>query len=263
MMNDGSNQNKDDNLVNSVKNALRILESFTLDETEKKLSHISRELNLSKSTVSRLLNTLVSSNYVTQDPDTKKYKLGLSVLSLSGIATSNFSYFKDAYPTLQKLTDSTRETTHLSILENYEVVYLHKVDSPHPIRMFTHVGSRNPAHSTSSGKVMLAYQSEYVIERLIERGLNRFTPTTITDPNEFRETLLKIKNDGFATCFEENMEGVVATAAPVKDYSGKVIAAITCTGPMQRMNHYNISKYIKKVKEAAKEVSKIIGYNSI
>nr|WP_257987818.1 IclR family transcriptional regulator [Bacillus sp. V33-4] len=246
--------------LSSVKNALRILRSFTMDEPEKKISDLSTALGLNKSTVSRTMATLASEGFVYKDPETKKYRLGLSILSLSGIVNSNMDVYRESQPILNKLVESIGETAHISVMDHLEVIYLQKVECNHPVRFLTHVGRRNPLYCTSSGKVLLAYSNEDTIEAVMNKGLQQFTKNTITDPQKLRTHLKHIKENGFAFSLEEFLEGVNSIAAPVYDYKGRVIAAISVVGPKQRIQQHKVQGLAKKVVSAGKEISTRMGY---
>src|SRR3954468_994957 len=232
-----------DNYLSSVKNALRILNSFTMDEPEKKVSDISSSLGLNKSTVSRTMATLASEGFVFKDPETKKYRLGFSILTLSGIINSNMDIVRESQPILNKLVETLGETAHISIFDHLEVIYLQKVECNHPVRFLTHVGKRNPPYCTSSGKVLLAYSNEDVINQVIEKGLTKFTKNTITSPQKLRTHLKQIKEDGFANSIEEILDSVTSIAAPIYDYKGQVIAALSVVGPKQRIQSQKIPSY--------------------
>jgi IclR family transcriptional regulator, KDG regulon repressor len=253
-------KNQEDVYLSSVKNALRILKSFSMDEPEKKVSDISASLGLNKSTVSRTMATLASEGFVYKDPDTKKYRLGLSLLSLSSIVNSNTDVYRESYPVLSRLVDNLGETAHISVIDKLEVIYLQKVECNHPVRFLTHVGRRNPPHCTSSGKVLLAYADEEIVDRVLERELEKYTKHTITDPDKFRTHLKEIRKNGYSTSFEELNEGVNSLAAPIYDYRGKVIAALSVVGPKQRIQSHKIQSFAKKIITAAMEVSERMGY---
>jgi len=250
----------DQSHLSSVKNALRILRSFTMDEPEKKISDLSIELGLNKSTVSRTMATLASEGFVYKDPETKKYRLGLTLLSLSGIINTNMDLHVESQPVLYKLVENLGETAHISVMDNLEVMYLHKVECNHPVRFLTHVGKRNPAYCTSSGKVLLAFSNEETIEKVINKGLQQYTRNTITNPQKLRDHLKKIREEGFAYSIDEFLEGVNSVAAPVFNYKGNVIAAITVVGPKQRVQPHKINNFAKKVINAGLEVSSRMGY---
>lgn len=253
---------QEDQYLSSVKNALRILKSFTMDEPEKKVSDLSLELGLNKSTVSRTMTTLASEGFVYKDPETKKYRLGFTILSLSGIVNSSIDVYRESQPVLNKLVETIGETAHISVLDKLEIVYLSKVECNHPVRFLTHVGKRNPPYSTSSGKVLLAYSSEEVIEQVIEKGLQKFTKNTISDPEKLRNYLREVKKQGFAYSIEEFTEGVTSVAAPIFGYNGNVIAALSIVGPIQRIQSHKISGYAKKAMQAGLEISRRMGYRS-
>src|SRR3954462_8520840 len=187
------------NYLSSVKNALRILNSFTMDEPEKKVSDISSSLGLNKSTVSRTMATLASEGFVFKDPETKKYRLGLSIPTWSGILNSNMDIPRESQPILNKLVDTLDETAHMEIFDHLEVLYLQKVECNHPVRFLTHVGKRNPPYCTSSGKVLLAFSSEEVIDQVINKGLQKFTKNTITSPEKLRAHLKTVRESGYAS----------------------------------------------------------------
>ncbi|WP_102271742.1 IclR family transcriptional regulator [Cytobacillus massiliigabonensis] len=249
-----------DNHLSSVKNALRILRSFSMDEPEKKISELAESLGLNKSTVSRTMSTLASEGFVFKDPDSKKYRLGLSLLSLGGIVNSQMDIYRESHPVLNRLVQEVGETAHIAVLDNHEVIYLQKVECNHPVKVLTHIGKRNPPYSTSSGKTLLAYAKEEIIEAVIERGLQRFTRNTIVDPKKLVTHLKHIREKGFAFSIEEFHEGVNSIAAPVYDYQGKVIAALAIVGPKQRIQPSKMPALSKKVISAANDISSRMGY---
>lgn len=251
---------KKDNQLSSVKNALRILKSFTMDEPEKRVSDISEALGLNKSTVSRTLATLASEGFVYKNPETNRYRLGLTIVSLSGVINNNTDIYKESLPVLNELVRNIGETAHISVLDNYEVIYLQKVECNHPVRFLTHVGRRNPLYCTSAGKILLAYSSEDILETVIERGLKKYTDRTITDPDELRKNLAEIKEKGYVYSFEELSEGVNSMAAPVYDYTGKVVAALSVVGPKQRIDKDRLKAITKQTINASREISSRLGY---
>lgn len=253
-------EKQEDQHLSSVKNALRILRSFTMEEPEKKISDLSTSLGINKSTVSRTMATLASEGFVYKDPESRKYRLGLSILSLSGIVNSHMDIYKESQSVLNRLVESIGETAHISVLDNDEVIYLQKVDCHHPVRVLTNVGKRNPPYCTSSGKVLLAYSDDQLVDRVIEKGLTRFTKNTITDPSKLLAHLKQIKENGYTFSSEEILEGVNSIAAPVYDYRGKVIAALAIVGPKQRIQANKVPGYAKKVIQAAMEISNRMGY---
>ncbi|MFG6150274.1 IclR family transcriptional regulator [Halobacillus sp. B23F22_1] len=247
--------------LSSVRNALLILKSFSTFEPTKKVSELAESLGLAKSTVSRLLSTLASEGFVIKDPKTNAYRLGLPVLTLGGIVTNNLEIHKESAPVLSKLVNDTGETAHVAIMDGLDTIYIHKEECHHPVRILTHVGRRNPSYCTSSGKVLLAFSEKHIVEEVINKGLVSYTENSITDPDQLRQELHMIREKGYAISTEELTEGTKSVAAPIRDYKGKVVSAITVVGPVQRLKNNKIPDVAKKVIEAGKEASERMGYD--
>ncbi|WP_019121823.1 IclR family transcriptional regulator [Brevibacillus massiliensis] len=253
-------KSSNDYLLSSVKNALRILNSFSLDEPEKKVTDLAKSLGLGKSTVSRLLATLASEGFVTKDQETQKYRLGLSILNLNTILTSNLEIERESLGVLQKLVNDIQETSHIAVLDGTDVIYINKVECKHPVQILTHVGRRNPAYCTSSGRILLAHQSEQVIEQALSADLQAYTEKTNTDPESIRRILKTVKEQGYCVCVEELRVGVASISAPIRDYTGQVVNTVTVIGPIQRLNASTLTPYVNKIIGAANEISARLGY---
>jgi DNA-binding IclR family transcriptional regulator len=251
---------KEGNLLSSVKNSLRILRCFSMEEPEKRVIDIAEELGLSKSAVSRILITLASEGFVIKDPKTQMYRLGPSVLTLSGVFTSHLEMTEAVHPVVFDLAEITQETVQFIVLDIPKIFVLLIEECKHPVRIMSHPGRKNPIHCTSSGKVLLAHQDESTIEEYIRNGLERYTSKTITDPDRFRASLKTAKELGYAINDEEFIDGVVGVSAPVYDYSNNVVAAINVVGPIQRITRHRLPQIIKQVISAAGQASRQLGY---
>jgi len=256
-----SEKSKNPQILSSVSNALLILKSFSTFKPTQNVSELSESLGLAKSTVSRLLSTLAHQGFVMKDKKTGKYKLGLSVLTLGGIVTNHMEIHKEAAPLLSKLVKDTGETAHLAIMDGLDTIYIHKEECSHPVRILTHLGRKNPSYCTSSGKLLLAFNDNNLVDEVIKKGLHPYTGKSITDPEKLRNELEVIRNRGYAISSEELTEGTRSVAAPVRDYTGKVVAAINVVGPIQRMMDYKIPDIAKKVINSGKEASERMGYD--
>jgi len=151
---------KQEYVLGSVNNALRLLEAFNPEKPEMSIAELSRALGVSRSTAFRLLATLQIRGYVTQDPVTNKYRLGLKLLHLGGFVQRELTLCREARPFLETLSRKCGETVHLAILEQEEVIFIDKVESYRPMRMGSYVGARMPAYCTGTGKVLLAHLPE-------------------------------------------------------------------------------------------------------
>ncbi|BCJ88217.1 IclR family transcriptional regulator [Effusibacillus dendaii] len=247
-------------MLSSLSNALRILRSYSMDKPSQGITEIAVAQNLGKSTVHRLVSTLVKEGFLVKESETHKYRLGYSVLALSGVIFSTLDIYNEALPVVRKLVDTVDETAHIGILDGNELIYIMKIECTHHVRFLTHVGKRNPLYCTSSGKVLLAHQEPDFIKQIIENGLVKHTPNTLTNPNLLHQELAKIKTQGYATSFEELLEGVHSLAAPIRDYTGQVVAALTLVGPKQRMGRSKVAYLSKKVIEACQEISQNLGF---
>ncbi len=246
--------------LSSVENALRILECFTIDETEKRVTQIAIELNLAKSTVSRLLKTLFNKGYVKKNPETQKYSLGTKILTLYSSLMSEMEVIKEAHSLLEELAHETSESVQLAELEGSSVIYTEQIKSSYPIQIFAHIGRINPLHCTSSGKLLLAYQEEDVIDRILEMDLLKYTLSTVTNPFVLKEQLIDIKKLGYCYIQNEFIDGVVSIAAPIRNHNKNIIAAVSLVGPIQRINGLKAQQFINKVVETGKKISFKMGY---
>lgn len=252
--------NKSSNM-SSVENALKILESFSIDKSEKRVTEISNELDIGKSSVSRLLKTLHARGYVKKDPETQKYSLGTKILTLYSSLMSQMEVVKEAHPILEHLAKETKESVQLAELEGSNVIYMEQIKSSFPIQIFAHIGRINPIHCTSSGKLLLAYQDIETIETILSNDLKKYTSSTITDKLTLKKQLLEIRSLGYCYIENEFIDGIVSIAAPIYDYNNKVIAAVSLVGPIQRINSDKVKPYVNKVVQAAKQISNKMGYN--
>jgi IclR family transcriptional regulator, KDG regulon repressor len=247
-------------MLTSVKNGLRILRLFSIDTPELGITDISIRLGLHKTTVHRLIKTLEKEGFIEKNPKTRKYRLGISLLNLSGIIDIHTEIYREAIPVLESLTHNLGEAAHLSVLEGANTVYLYKIQCKHPVRLLSHIGKNNPCSCTSSGKVILAFQTKEMIDYVISQGLPKCGPNSITDPDQFRNNLAYIRNKGYAVCIDELHEGVTSIAAPIRDYSGDVVAAVSVVGPNQRITPAAIPRFVEYVCRAGEEISRLLGY---
>ncbi|WP_127015303.1 IclR family transcriptional regulator [Anoxybacter fermentans] len=247
-------------LVQSLDRALDILEKIVEAEDGLGVTELSKSLELHKSTIYRLLATLAYRGYVRQDPKNEKYKVGIKLFELGNLALNKLELRREVRPFLEELMSRTGETIHLGILDNDEVVYIDKVESPQTIRMYSKIGKRAPVHCTGLGKVLLAYSSSEVIDKVIEKGLRAYTENTITDVDAFKKHLEEIRRQGFAIDNVEHEEGIRCVAGPIFDYSGNVIASFSISGPTMRVTEEKIPDFAQLVRDYSKKMSRALGF---
>lgn len=249
--------------IQTVKNAMRILRLFTHEQTEYSLSEIASQLNLNISSASRLVKTLEQKHYLYKDSHTKKWRLGYMLINLAGIITTTMEIHREAKPYLEELVETLDEAVHLGVLEGTEIVYLDKVDSAIPLRLNSYIGKRNPSYCTACGKIMLAYQKEATLKKLLkkmeEEGFIKYGPNTVTSADQLLEQLIDIREQGYVVCIDEFRDGI-SIGAPIYDYTDEVIAAISITGKSHRITAERIPHFVEHIIQTANKISKNLGY---
>ena len=249
-------------VIQSVQRAAAILQSFTHYDSELSVTFLSERLGLHKSTVSRLLSTLQRENFVEQNPENGKYRLGLGLVTLAGIVLDQIDLRDVAQPHLRALSDLTQETINLVVLNGHECMNVGGVDSPRPIQYIGRIGRRTPLHCTAAGKVLLAFMPVESRQEVLPKKLARFTEKTITERKSLNQVLATVQAQGYAITEEEHQDGVSALAAPVFDHTGQVIAAITVSGPTYRLGLPELEQFIGPVQQAAREISTHLGFTT-
>jgi IclR family acetate operon transcriptional repressor len=222
--------------LSSVRNAVRVLKAFSSRHPSYGVSELARKLELSTSTTHRLLSTLAAEHLIEQDAETGRYHLGLAVFDLAAATSAGYDLTEAVLPPMTMLRSRTGETVQVGVLDGREVVYVERLQSPQTLRMFLDVGRRNWAHSTGTGKVLLAALSVPVLDRTLDGWeLVRQTPNTITDHARLREELRAVRDRGYAQNCDESEVGASSIAAPIHDATGAVVAALSVAGPTPRM----------------------------
>jgi IclR family transcriptional regulator, KDG regulon repressor len=246
--------------LSSVANSIRLTKAFSEHENEMGISALALRLGLAKSTVHRLASTLVEYDILEQNRETGKYRLGLALFELGALVRRNMDTASQAQGEIHALAEATGETVQLAILDHLSVLYIRVRESRQAVRMSSGLGSRAPAHCTSVGKALLAFQPAEMVNQVIENGLKRYTPNTITDPDALRQELATIRTRGYALDDEEIEEGLRCVAAPIRDHAGQVVSAISVAAPVQRMSKKQVQSTIPSVVAAANTISRRLGY---
>lgn len=243
--------------------AMRVLSCFSSSELELRLSDIVAKTGLHKSTAYRLLEAMRAYRLVAMDQETGKFHPGLRLFELGSLAIARFDIERLAHSTLERLVQQTGETAHLCVLDGSDVVYVAKVESRRTLRIPSAVGRRNPAYCTGVGKALLAYLPEDQLARyLAQTPLRPRTRKTITSRTALRSELKSIAASGYAIDDQEIEDGVRCVGAPIRDYSGRVIAAISVAGPAIRITKDRMPQIISHVVAAAGAISELAGYHA-
>src|SRR3954467_2468749 len=246
-------------VVQSVDRALSVLEILAA-QGEAGVTEVAAELGVHKSTAFRLVAALESRGFVEQLADRGKYRLGFGVVRLAGAAAAQLDIAHHRRPVCEELAAELEETVNIAILDSDRAVNISQVRGPAALSTHNWVGQGTPLHATSSGKVLLAYAPDAVRKSALSRELQRFTPATITDPEELRQHLDGIVERGWGSTVEEYEAGLSAVAAPVRDADGSVIAALSVSGPSFRMDAEDFPRLARRVASGADELSRRLGF---
>lgn len=248
------------NRLSSVANAARVLKSFSPAHPTWGVSDLARHLELSSSSVHRLLSTLADEAVLEQDAETGRYRLGLSVFDMAAAMPTQRTLHEAVLVSMTELRSRTGETVQVGVLDGRQVVYVERLDSPNTLSVFAELGRRAHAHCTSSGKALLAFAPREQRERLLrDWELPERTAFTITDPDRLRVDLERVRQRGYAENRQESELNVVSVAAPIRDASGAAVASLSLAGPSGRMDPNRLA-YADAVVALARTVSAQMGW---
>lgn len=240
---------------------VQILDCFGAEQKDLRLIEIAATTGLHKSTLYRLLEAMRAHRLIGFDENSGSYHLGMKLFEMGSRAVERLALDQHAHPILDRLADVSGETAHLCILDGADVVYIAKVESTRTLRIPSAVGQRNPAYCTGVGKAILAHLApDRLAAYLNETRLRPFTKRTLTTSAELKASLRQIVATGYAIDDQEREEGVRCVAAPVRDHSRRVIAAISIAGPTMRVTKEKVAEFAAHVIRAANEISAQLGY---
>ena len=248
--------------VQSLDRAFDLLEALA-GGGELGVTELAGRTGLVPSTVHRLLATLAKRGYVAQSADSGRYRLGFKVAEIAGGLEQGLARLRAvARPHLERVSDATGETANLVVLDANRVVYVDQVEGTRRVRMFTAVGTAALAHTTGSGKAIMAYGAPGALTALYggREPLERLTPSTLVTIGALEEDFARIRARGYALDAEEHELGVGCIATPVFDHTGRPVAAISVSGPTTRILHGDTSELGALLGRHAAEASAALGH---
>jgi len=253
---------KSEYLIQAVSHALDLLEQFQGETDELGVTELSKRLKLHKNNVFRLLATLEARGYIEQNKVTENYRLGLKTLEIGQTFIRQMGLLRQSKPVLEALVKECNETTYVAILKDLNIIYLDAVETDMTVRVVPRVGSRLPAYCTAAGKVQIAYMSDEELENYLPpKEIKSYTKNTITDRDLLKKQLKTIAEQGYAIDDEELDVGVKCVSAPIRDYTRRIIGAVSISGPSMRFTNDRMDKeLIPLVTKAAKEISSKLGF---
>jgi len=246
-------------MVQSVARALEIVKCFS-DNVELGISDLSERMDLSKSTIYGLVNTLTAYGYLEQS-ENKKYRLGLSLFELGNVVQSRMDVRQEARPWCQLLADKYRTTVHLAAYSEGDIIYIDKVDNTSAVVVYSRIGKRAPMYCTGVGKALLAFLPEEYLERYVyPRPMPAMTEHTITTREGLEAELKKIREQGYAVDDEEIEPGLHCIGAPIFNHDRKPVMAVSVSFPYGRLWDVSWEEATRDVLYYAKQISERLGY---
>lgn len=245
----------------TVVKALKVLEALALADEPVSLGEVSEACDLSKSNVHRLLQTLDACGYVRQESGTRRYYATLKMWELGKRTHDRLDFRAVAKSHLTFLADETEETVHLSVLDGLDALFIDRIDGSHAVRTYVNIGDRAPTYCSASGKALLAYLPDDVIEA-VAKTIERHTDKTVKSATELKEHLARIRSLGYSLTTGEWRPDVMAVSSAIVAGSGAPIGAIGVAGPAERMRENGHDRYIKAVLEARRRIHDDIGLTS-
>jgi DNA-binding IclR family transcriptional regulator len=242
-----------------LRNAMEVLELFAEERREIGVTEAAALLRRPKSTTSRWLAAMEEAGFLDRDSASGRYRLGMRLAALGELARQSTSLQQLARPRLEALARRSGETANLVVLSDGYAVNVELVESPRPIKHVGWLGRRLPLHATAAGKALTAWLGAAGIEDILPARLDRFTPATISDRRALLEELERVRELGFAEAWGELEEDLVGLAAPVRDYTGRVVGAITISAPLARVAPASAPALAAQVMRAAAELSRALG----
>ncbi len=246
--------------IRSVDRAVDILTAVAAKNGGLTVDGIVADTGLPKSTAFRILATLTARRLLDRDEQSQTYRLGMLALVIGARAMGEVDLRRVARPHLESLVAKTGETVHLSILSEDNALCVDKLDASRSMRMASFIGFLDPLHCSGVGKALLAFQDEPVRQQLLARmRFEPHTPRTITDPERLAAQIEEIRARGYAIDDEEIEQGLRCVAAPIRDHSGGVVAAVSISGPTTRVSQADITQLAQAVEDCSRSISHELG----
>jgi len=246
---------KNSKYINSIKRAVKILDLYTENTENLGITEISKILDINKSTVYKIVNTLRDEGLLIKNETNQKYMMGYKILDLASKTIGQYDYKEISLKEMKELRDDINETVILSVYTKQGGFCLEKVDPKNKIKLTSQAGHIIPLYAGATGKVLLANAPKEDMEKIITDKLKKFTNNTEITEKKLRKQLNKIKEQGYALSKGELDEGAIAIGAPILDKDGKLIYGLSIAGPAGRMEKKGINEIIEKVITKAKNIS--------
>lgn len=249
--------------VRAVERALDVLLCFTRQTPELLMTQIAEQVGIHKSTAHRLLATLEHKRFVQRDPNTGMYRLGIRLFQMAYLTLEQNDLRQVAAPFLQQLSSQFQENIHLAVLDGTDVLFVDIIESPQRVKLAAAIGQRLPAFATASGKAILAFMPREEVQRILARGMPRFTSHTPVSAEAYFEGWQIARELGYAMSVQEFEDSINAIAAPIFDDENQPIASLAVAGPAFRLTRERMIEIGPHILAAVRDITKQIGMGAI
>jgi DNA-binding IclR family transcriptional regulator len=244
--------------LKTIEKALLVFKCFAEWNSSLSTTELAKKLDTNKATMSRVLSTLKKHDFLEQDPNTRRYRLGPAMAQMARAVNRNMNgeVVTIAKPIVDKLRDEIGETVHVEVLSGNHIYLAYIARSPNPVSLTIEVGDQVKPHAHAGAKAIVAFSDPREIERWLAMDLLRLNENTVTDPDKLREIYREIRQNGVAYDWEEYLHEINAVGAPIFNHKDNPVAAIIIVVPAYRMGKKWDSYLIDMLKEAANKISK-------
>lgn len=247
--------------IRALERGLDVLEAFDLEKPELSVADVALATGLPKPTVVRLLSVLLNRRFIERAPDGERYRLGVKTFEIGSTYLQSTSLESEARPIIQQLVIATNQTANLGILDQFEVVHIQVVAPDRPVRFWADIGKREAAHVSGLGKILLSGLDEATFETYLGLPRTAKTANTLLADSELRNVVERARGDGYAMDNEESSIGVCCVAAPIRDRTGAIVAAISISGLHSEFGPDQLPTFIHLVMEAGDAISGRLGFS--
>ena len=241
--------------VRAVDRALDVLLCFSSQTPELTMTQIAEQVGIHKSTAHRLLATLENKRFIQRDPETGIYRLGIRLLQMAYLTLEQNDLRRLAVPFMHQLCDMYEENIDLTILDGTDVVFINILEGPKRVKLAAAIGQRLPAYATASGKAILGFLPEKIVQRILDRGTPQLTSHTLNTQEVLLHDLKSVRELGFAISEQELEEQINAVAAPIFSQENYPVASIAVAGPAYRLTRQRMLEIGPNLVSTARTIS--------
>lgn len=241
--------------MSTVHKAIQLMRAFTREEKKLSLTELHKKTGIGKSSLQRLLSTLVHERFLMKDEETKQYSLGMELFFLGSLVEKNDAFLSVAIPVMQGLSRLTKENISISVIEQNERRCIYNIPSQHELSALTYIGNTSPLYAGASAKTLLAFQSdEFIGNYMNQMEIKPITDNTVNSREALMEDIRDIRQKGYAVSHGERIKGAMSISVPIRNRFAEVFAVLTVTLPSVREDEFDIPNLTQDVLEAAKAI---------